>query len=157
MKKYLKTILYTFLMLSILIFVSGILVFSHPFFLNTYVNLLVKCSGTDPDTFEFHTYSKEEFAAEYLNTSLTSKDDFISLFESRYGTENKSDSILIVTYNIQDPEDRSIHTLYGINKYTDFVYKSTFKEQLIDENTGELLKENQTTNISCLGNGSFGV
>lgn len=237
MKKYLKITLYTFLTLFILIIISGILVLSHPFFLNTYANLLIKsnaiapefafefqgCSkeefaakylntslapeddfislfeshyGVDnsdiliviyyiqdpedrsihtlygmfflnpdvksvykcgvnfPATFEFQSYSKEEFAAEYLNTSLTPEDDFISLFESRYGAVNSD--ILIVVYDIQDPEDRSIHTVYEINECTDLVFRSTLKIQLIDEERSEILKENQSANISSLGSCSKG-
>jgi hypothetical protein len=138
MKKYLKIAIYTLLTLSILIFVSGILVFSHPFFLNTHVNLLVKHSGTDPHEFQFQTYTKEEFALEYLNVSLSPEDDFIELFEKHYGTSNKKDEFLMVTYDIQDPEDNSTYTLYGINKYTDIVYKSTRKAHHLDEKRGEV-------------------
>lgn len=135
-KKYLKITIYTFLTLSILIFLSGILVFSHPFFLNAHVNLLVKHSGTGPDEFKFQTYTKEEFALEYLNVSLSKEDDFIELFEDHYGTSDKKDEFLIVTYDIQDPEDNSTFTLYGINKYADFVYVSTRKVHHIDEKRG---------------------
>ena len=137
MKKYLKISIYTLLTLSILIFVSGILVFSHPFFLNAHVNLLVKHTGTDPHEFKFETYTKEEFALEYFNASLGPEDDFIELFESHYGTSNKKDELLMVTYDIQDPEDNSTYTLYGINKYTNFVYKSTRKAHVADEKRGD--------------------
>ncbi|TFH05985.1 MAG: hypothetical protein E4H06_00490 [Methanosarcina sp.] len=142
MKKFLKIAIYTLLTLSILIFVSGILVFSHPFFLNTHVNLLVKHSGTDPHEFKFETYTKEEFALEYLNVSLSPEDDFIELFESHYGTSNKKDEFLMVTYDIPDPEDNSTYTLYGINKYTDLVYKSTRKVHWTDEKRGEAFHKN---------------
>ena len=125
------------LTLSILIFISGILVFSHPFFLNTHVNLLVKHSGTDPHEFKFQTYTKEEFALEYFNVSLSQEDDFIELFESHYGISNKKNEFLIVTYDIQDPEDNFTYTLYGINKYTDLVYVSTRKVHRAPENKGE--------------------
>ncbi|HII02853.1 TPA: hypothetical protein HA351_14775 [Methanosarcinaceae archaeon] len=137
MKKYLKITIYTLVTLSLLIFISGVLVFSHPFFMNTYVNLLTKSTGAEEDCFEFHTYSKEEFAASYLNTSLSLDDDFIALFESRYGTENKTDGVLLIIYDIPDPEDRSTYTLYGINRYTDLVYTSTRKVYLVNESTYE--------------------
>ncbi|WP_269850151.1 hypothetical protein [Methanosarcina horonobensis] len=65
--------------------------------------------------------------------SLRPEDDFIDLFESRYGTSNKKDEFLIVTYDIQDPEDNFTYTLYGINKYTDLVYVSTRKVHHVDE------------------------
>ena len=48
----------------------------------------------------------------------------------------------MVTYDIQDPEDDSIYTLYGINKYTDLVYKSTRKVHRIDEKRGEAFHKN---------------
>jgi hypothetical protein len=139
MKKYLRISIYTLLTLSILIFVSGILVFSHPFFLNAHVNLLVKHSGTDPHEFKFETYTKEEFALEYFNVSLSQEKDFIELFEKHYGTSNKKDELLMVTYDIPDPEDNSTYTLYGINKYTDLVYVSTRKAHRVDEKRGEVL------------------
>lgn len=132
-KKYLKIAVYTLLTLSILIFLSGILVFSHPFFLNAHVSLLVKHSGTDPHEFKFQTYTKEEFALKYLNVSISQDDDFIKLFEDHYGTYNKKDEFLIITYDIQDPENNSTYTLYGINRYTDLVYVSTRKVHQIDE------------------------
>lgn len=137
MKKYLKITLYTLLTLFLLIFVSGILVVSHPFFLNTHVNLLIKHTGTDPHDFKFQTYTKEEFALEYFNVSLSPEDDFIELFENHYGTSNKKDELLMVTYDIQDPENNSTYTLYGINKYTDLVYKSTRKAHRVNEKRGE--------------------
>ncbi len=137
MKKYLKITLYTLLTLSLLIFVSGILVVSHPFFLTKHVNSLVKHSGANPGEFKFQTYTKEEFALEYLNVSLSSEDDFIKLFENHYGTSNKKDEFLMVTYDIQDPEDNSTYTLYGINKYTDLVYKSTRRAHMAGEKRGE--------------------
>jgi hypothetical protein len=133
MKKYLKITFYTLLTLFILIFVSGILVFSHPFFLNAHVNLLTKYSGTDPHEFKFQTYTKEEFALEFLNTSLSSEDDFIELFESHYGAQNKKDEFMMVTYDFQDPSDNFTYTLYGINKYTDLVYVSTRKVHHFNE------------------------
>lgn len=137
MKKYLKITLYTFLTLSLLVFVSGILVVSHPFFLTKQVNLLVKHSGADPHDFKFQSYTKEEFALEYFNISLSQEDDFIELFESHYGTANKKDELLMVTYDIPDPEDNSTSTFYGINKYTDWVYKSTRKVHWVDEKRDE--------------------
>lgn len=136
-KKYLKIAVYTLLTLSILISVSGILVFSHPFFLNAHVNLLVKHSGADPHEFKFQTYTKEEFALQYFNVSLSQEDDFIEIFERNCGNSSKKDEFLIVTYDIQDPEDNSTYTLYGINKYTDFVYVSTRKVHQVDEKRGE--------------------
>lgn len=132
-KRYLKIAVYTFLTLSILIFLSGILIFSNSFFLNAHVSLLVKHSGTDPHEFQFQTYTKEEFALEYFNFSLSPEDDFIELFESHYGIPNKKDEFLIVTYDIQDPADNFTYTLYGINKYADFVYVSTRKVHNIDK------------------------
>ncbi|WP_440945207.1 hypothetical protein ACSAZL_13760 [Methanosarcina sp. T3] len=141
MKKYLKIIVYTFLTLFVLIFVSGILVFSSPFFMNTHVNLLVKHSGTDPHEFKFETYTKEEFALEYFNVSLSPEDDFIELFESHYGTVNKKDEFLMVTYDIPDPGNNSTYTLYGINKYTDLVYVSTRRAHRANEKRDGALRK----------------
>ncbi|MDD3247758.1 MAG: hypothetical protein PHF18_13055 [Methanosarcina sp.] len=141
MKKYLKITLYTLLTLSLLIFVSGILVVSHPFFLTKHVNSLVKHSGADPNEFKLQTYTKEEFALEYFNVSLSPEDDFIELFENHYGTSNKKDELLMVTYDIQDPEDNSTYTLYGINKYTDLVYVSTRKAHWVNERRGESFRK----------------
>ncbi|AKB52375.1 hypothetical protein MSBRW_3122 [Methanosarcina barkeri str. Wiesmoor] len=113
MKKFLKITICTFLTLSLLVFVTGFLVFSYPFFLNTYANLLVKCSATEPNSFDYQTYSKEEFASKYLNTSLTPQDDFISLFKNHYGVNN-SNTCVIVCSKLKDPKNSSVHTLYGI-------------------------------------------
>ena len=140
-KRYLKIVAYTLLTLSILIFLSGILVFSNSFLLNAHVNLLVKHSGTDPHEFKFQTYTKEEFALKYFNVSLNQEDDFIELFESHYGTFNKKDELLIVTYDIPDKENNSTYTLYGIDKYADVVYVSTRKVHHIDEKRGEAFHE----------------
>jgi len=60
-KRYLKIAVYTLLTLSILIFLSGILVFSHPFFLNAHINLLIKHSGTDPHEFKISDLHKRRF------------------------------------------------------------------------------------------------
>ncbi|AKB32244.1 hypothetical protein MSSIH_1554 [Methanosarcina siciliae HI350] len=141
MKKYLKITIYTFLTLFILIFISYILVFSNPFFMNTHVNLLVKHSGTDPHEFKFETYTKDEFALEYLNISLSPEDDFIELFESHYGTANKKDEFLMITYDIPAPGNNSTYTLYGINKYTDLVYVSTRKAHWDDGRRGGAFHE----------------
>ena len=124
---YLNIAFYTFLSLSLLIIILGFLVFSNPFFMNLFANSLIKSSGADPDTVDFHAYSKEEFASEFFNISLTPQDDFIKLFESHYGTENKKEGIFFVTYDIPDPKDKSRYTLYGINKHMDLVYKNTRK------------------------------
>jgi hypothetical protein len=136
-KKYLKITLYTFFTLSLLVFLSGILVVSHPFFVTKHVNLLVKHSGADPHDFQFQSYTKEEFALEYFNVSLSKEDDFIELFENHYGTGNKRDELLMVTYEISDPENNSTSTFYGINKYTDQVYRSIRKAHWADEKRGE--------------------
>jgi len=151
MKKYLKITFYTFLTLTLLIFVSGILIFSHPFFLNAHVNLLVKHSGTDPHEFKFQTYTKEEFALEYLNVSLTKEDDFIELFENHYGTPNKKDEFLMITYDIQDPEDNYTYTLYGVNKYTDLVYVSTRKVHRVNEKRGGAFRKDIKPPVNSSG------
>jgi hypothetical protein len=132
LKKYFKIAFYTFLIFSLLTFILGFLVFSNPFFMNLFANSLIKFSGIDPSTVDFQAYSKEEFAAEFFNVSLTSEDDFIKLFEKHYGTEEKKERIFLVTYDIQDPKDKSRYTLYGINKYMDLVYKSTRKFDFTD-------------------------
>ena|SRR5664280_2287909 len=124
-KKYLKIAFYTFLTLSLLTFIFGFFVFSNPLFMNLFAHSLIRFSGVDPSTVDFQAYSKEEFAVEFFNISITPKDDFIKLFESHYGTEDKKVGILLVTYDIQDPKDKSMYTLYGINKYMDLVYKNT--------------------------------
>jgi hypothetical protein len=124
-KKYLKIAFYTFLTLSLLTFIFGFFVFSNPLFMNLFAHSLIRFSGVDPSTVDFQAYSKEEFAVEFFNTSLTPEDDFIKLFESHYGTENKTEGFLLITYDIQDPKDKSMYTLYGINKYMDLVYKNT--------------------------------
>jgi hypothetical protein len=131
-KKYLKTAFNTFLTFSLLIFVFGFLVFSNSFFMNLFANSLIKFGGIDPSIVDFHAYSKEEFAAEFFNVSLTSDDDFIKLFEKHYGTDEKKERIFLVTYDIQDPKDKSRYTLYGINKYMDLIYKSTRKFDFTD-------------------------
>jgi len=131
-KKYLKIAFYTFLTLSLLTFIFGFLVFSNPLFMNLFANSLIKFSGVDPSTVDFQAYSKEEFAAEFFNISLTPEDDFIKLFESHYGIENKKERIFMITYDIQDPNNKSRYTLYGINKYMDMVYKNTRKLDLSD-------------------------
>jgi hypothetical protein len=151
-KKYLKITVYTFLTLSILIFISGILVFSNPFFLNAHVNFLVKHSGADPQEFEFQTYTKEEFALKYLNVSLGPDDDLIELFESKYGTSNKKDELLMVTYDIPNPEDNSTFTLYGINKYADYVYVSTRKAHPLEERRGRALQKDMNPPADQEGN-----
>jgi hypothetical protein len=233
MKKLLKILIYTILTLSLLIFISGFLVVSYPFFLNTYAHLLVKLSATesndfnyqtyskeefalkylntsltpkddfisifkshygvknadirvviysklkdpdnslthtvygiisprnsssllfkgdinDPEVFDFHIYSKEEFTSKYLNTSLTSQDDFISLYENYYGIGNSN--ITFVSYEIEDHDDRLLHTLYGINQCEDTVYTISWKEGQFCLNESGLSNENQTTNIISQGN-----
>jgi hypothetical protein len=124
-KKYLKIAFYTFLTLSLITFIFSFLIFSNPLFMNLFANSLIKFSGVDPGTVDFQAYSKEEFASEFFNTSLTPEEDFVRLFESHYGTENKKEGIFLVTYDIQDPKDKFMYTLYGINKYMDLVYKNT--------------------------------
>ncbi len=124
---YLKIAFYAFLILSLLTVVFGFLVFSSPLVMNLFAGSLIKSSGVDPSTVDFHAYSKEEFAAEFFNVSLTPEDDFIKLFESHYGTEHKKEGIIFITYDIPDPNDKSRYTLYGINKHMDLVYKNTRK------------------------------
>jgi hypothetical protein len=124
-KIYLNIAFYTFLILSLLTIIFGFLVFSNPLLMNLFANSLIKSSGVDPNSVDFHAYSKEEFAIEFFNISLKSNDDFINLFESHYGTENKKEGLLFVTYDIRDPNNTSIYTLYGINKHMDLIYKNT--------------------------------
>jgi hypothetical protein len=126
-KRHLKIALYTFLTLFLLTFICSFLILSSPIFMNLYASMLIKFSGVDPHNIYFQAYSKEEFAAKYFNTSLNQEDDFIELFERHYGTENKKEGIFLVTYDIQDPDDKSRYTLYGISKYADLVYKDTRK------------------------------
>jgi hypothetical protein len=132
LKKYLKIAFYTFLTFSLLTIIFGFLVFSNPFFANLFVNSLIKFSDVDHSTVDFKAYSKEEFAIEFYNISLTPEDDFIRLFESHYGTENKKEGIFFVTYDIPNPNDNSIYTLYGINKHMDLIFKSTRKLDISD-------------------------
>jgi hypothetical protein len=108
------------------------LVFSNPFVLNLFATSLIKSSSADPSTIDFHAYSKEEFAAEFFNISLSPGDNFLKLFESHYGTENKKERIFMITYDIHDPNDKSKYTLYGINKYMDLIYKNTRKLDFTD-------------------------
>jgi hypothetical protein len=131
-KNYLKIVFYTFLTLSLLTFLLGFLVFSNPLFMNLFVNSVIKVSDINPNTVAFQAYSKEEFSAKFLNVSLTSEDNFSELFERHYGTENKKERIFMITYDIQDPSDKSKYTLYGINKYMDLVYKNTRHLDLSD-------------------------
>lgn len=125
--KNLKVVFYLFLIISLLIFIFGLLVFSNPSLLNLFANSLIKNSNADPNAIAFQAYSKEEFAAEFLNTTLIPEDDFTKLFESYYGIENKKERLFLITYDIQDPNDKSKYTLYGISKYTDLIYKNTRK------------------------------
>lgn len=129
---YLKIAFYTFLILFLFTFIFGFLVFSSPFIMNLFANLLIKSSHADPNSVDFHAYSKEEFATEFFNISLTPKDDFIKIFENHYGTENKKEGVLFVTYDIRDPNDKSMYTLYGINKHMDLIYKNTRKLDITD-------------------------
>ena len=123
-KKYLKNVVYPMLVLIFIITILWTLIFSHPLFLNAYTDLLIEGCGIDPETVDFQTYSKEEFSAEFLNNLLGPEDDFITLFESHYGTENKREGIITIAYDIKNPNDPSRYTLYRINKYTDLVYKN---------------------------------
>lgn len=132
MKKPLKITFYTFLTLLVLTFLCVFLIFSSPFFMNLYASTLIEYSGVDHDNIYFQAYTKEEFALKYFNTSLGPEDDFIELFESHYGTENKKEGLFLITYDIQEPADKSRYTLYGINKYTDLVYKDTRKVYFTD-------------------------
>jgi hypothetical protein len=124
-EKSLKIAFYTFLTLSILAFLLLFLILSSPFFMNLYASTLIKYSGADHENVHFQAYSKKEFALKYLNTSLEPDEDFIALFESHYGTANKKEGLFLITYDLQEPADRSRYTLYGISKYTDLVYKDT--------------------------------
>lgn len=127
MEKSLKIAFYTFLTISILAFLLLFLILSSPYFMNLYATTLIKYSGADHDNIYFQAYSKEEFALTYFNTSLGPNNDFVALFESHYGTENKKEGFFLITYDIQEPSDKSRYTLYGISKYTDLVYKNTRK------------------------------
>lgn len=131
-KNYLNIVFHVIVTLSLFTLIFGFLVFSNPFITNLFAGSLIRNSGVDPNTVDFHAYSKEEFAAEYFNISLTPEDDFIQLFESHYGTEHKKDGLFFVTYDIHDPNDKSMYTLYGINKYMDLVYKNTRKLDIRD-------------------------
>jgi hypothetical protein len=131
-EKNVKVAIYIFLFFSLLAFIFGLLVLSNPFLLNLFANSLIKSSGADPSTIDFHAYSKEEFAAEFFNISLSPGDNFLKLFESHYGTENKKERIFMITYDIHDPNDKSKYTLYGINKYMDLIYKNTRKLDFTD-------------------------
>jgi hypothetical protein len=131
-KKYLKIAFYTFLTFSLLTFIFGFLIFSNPLFMNLFANSLIKFNDIDSGTVNFQAYSKEEFAAEFFNISLTPEDDFIKIFESHCGTENKKERIFMITYDIQDPNDKSRYTIYGINRYMDLVYKNTRQLDLSD-------------------------
>lgn len=131
-KKYLKITFYTFLTFSLLTFIFGFLIFSNPPFMNLFANSLIKFNDIDSGKVDFQAYSKEDFAAEFFNISLTPEDDFIKLFESHYGTENKKERIFMITYDIRDPNDKSRYTIYGINKYMDLIYKSTRQLDLSD-------------------------
>lgn len=131
-KNYLKIAIYAFLILSLLTIIFGFLVFSNPLIMNLFANSLIKNIHADPNSVDFHAYSKEEFAVEFFNISLTPEDNFVKLFENHYGTENKKEGILFVTYDIHDPDDKSMYTLYGINKHMDLVYKNTRKLDFTD-------------------------
>jgi hypothetical protein len=157
-QKYLKIAFCTFMTLCLFTIIFGILIFSNPFFMNLFSSSLIKSSGVDPNTIDFHAYSKEEFATEFFNISLTPKDDFINLFESHYGTENKKEGLLFVTYDIRDPNNTSIYTLYGINKHMDLIYKNTRILDFSDprhrriilhrsENNGTRIRRNQLQNL----------
>lgn len=124
-EKYVKVAISIFILFSLLALILGLLIFSNPFLLNLFANSLIKHSSADTSTIDFQAYSKEEFAVEFLNTSLGPNDDFVRLFESRYGIEHKKDGLFLITYDIQDPDNKSRFTLYGINKHMDLVYKNT--------------------------------
>ncbi len=100
--------------------------------MNLFANSLIKFNDIDSGTVDFQACSKEEFAAEFFNISLTPEDDFIKLFESHCRVENKKERIFMITYDIQDPNDKSRYTIYGINKYMDLVYKNTRQLDLSD-------------------------
>lgn len=129
-KRHLKIALYTFLTLFLLTFICSFLIFSSPFFMNLYANMVIKFSGVNPDNIYFQAYSKEDFAVKYFNTSLNPEDDFIELFERHYGTENKKEGMFLVTYDFQDSNDKTIYTMYGINKHADLVFKDTRKVRI---------------------------
>lgn len=129
---YLKIAFNAFLTLSLFTIISGLLVFSSPLIMNLFANSLIKSSHADPNSIDFHAYSKEEFAAEFFNITLTPEDDFIKIFEDHYGTENKREGVLFVTFDIHDPDNKSVYTLYGINKHMDLIYKNIRKLDLTD-------------------------
>ncbi|AKB37616.1 hypothetical protein MSSAC_3026 [Methanosarcina siciliae C2J] len=118
MKKALKIFTYTFLIISLLVFITGLLIVSFPIFLNTYAHLLFKWSGSESNNFDYQVYSKEEFAAKHFNTSLTPQDNFISLFKAHYGAKNSD--IRVVTFSkLKNPNNNSISTFYGIISQND--------------------------------------
>ena len=147
-RNYLKIAFYAFLILSLLTIVFGFLVFSNPSIMNLFAGSLIKSSGVDSNSVDFHAYSKEEFASEFFNISLTPEDDFIMLFESHYGTENKKEGIFFVTYDIHDPNDKSRYTLYGINKHMDLIFKNTRKLEFTDSKKRRIIlrrpRDNET-------------
>lgn len=112
--------------------------------MNIYASTLIECSGVNNDNIYFQAYTKEEFALKYFNTSLSSEDDFLELFESHYGTENKKDGLFLVTYDIQEPGDKTRYILYGISKYTDLVYKDT-RKVCYSDSEANLLQENRSS------------
>ncbi|MGB9927854.1 MAG: hypothetical protein ACPK85_05555 [Methanosarcina sp.] len=145
MKKSLKISFYTFLTLAILTFICIFLIFSSPFFMNLYASTLIEYSGVDHDNIYFQAYTKEEFALKYFNTTLSPEDDFIELFENHYGTQNKKDGLFLITYDIQEPGDRTRYTLYGINKYTHLVYKDTRKVCYTDSEANSIPERRNST------------
>ncbi|WP_440945257.1 hypothetical protein ACSAZL_14040 [Methanosarcina sp. T3] len=113
MKKALKTFINTFLIISLLVFITGLFIVSFPIFLNTYAHLLFKWSGSESNNFDYQVYSKEEFAAKHFNTTLTPQDNFISLFKTHYVAKNSD--IRVVTFSkLKNPDNNSSSTFYGI-------------------------------------------
>ncbi len=135
-RRALKISAYSALTLIVLCLILFTLIFSTPLCMNAYINSLVKYGNLNQSEFDFQSYTREEFAQEFLNTSFEENDDLIELFESEYGNESKKDGILIVYYNIPDPEKSDHCILIGINKYTDFVYTNSRQQTtFFDTNT----------------------
>ncbi|WP_406671134.1 hypothetical protein V7O67_05230 [Methanolobus sp. ZRKC4] len=121
-KRALKISAYSALTLIVLYSILVALAFSTPIVMNAYTDALVKYGNIDQSTIDVQTYTKEEFAKEFLNAPLGKESDLIELFESEYGTENKQVGILLVSYDIPDPDKPENRIYIGINKYTDFAF-----------------------------------
>ncbi|WP_298667879.1 hypothetical protein, partial [uncultured Methanofollis sp.] len=124
-RRFVKVSLLTLCTVAAVLLLSGLFIFSTPAGMDWYAHALIDAAGSRGDVIDFQTYTREEFARIRLNTTLLPDDDFTHLFEETYGGENRKESLLLVTYDVPDPENRQISTLYGISRYTDLVYSNT--------------------------------